>query len=255
MNEPPPRPRLLRLRIVVWRLRGVLVCLGALAVVMLVARTLAPPPPATEPVVVLARHVAAGTVLTAADLRLRPFPTCCAPEEHHADVADLLGRALAVPGPAGLPVVDGLLAGARFEVDPPAGSAVVPVRLAAAGLPLLRPGDRIDLVATADPWRTPAAASDGGTVPEVAGTNGAEDTSDADGTTGTDDPAGTGTTATLVLARAALVVQVPEAVAEGALGLAGPAPDAAVVVAVTPAEGRVLAAASAGSPLGAVLVG
>lgn len=230
-------PRLLTLRVLAWRARRVTAVLVVAALALAVARTLAPPPAPTVGVVVLARDVAAGATLDAADLRLRALPGCCVPEAALDDPTALVGRTLLVTAPAGLPVVDGLLAGERFDVDPPPGTVVVPVRLGGATAPLLRPGDRVDLVPSAGTWDGAAGDGDACT-PD-----------DGDACADPDDAAPP------VLARGALVLEVPEPPAGGTLGLASPEGEPSAVVAVTPDEGRVLASASAAAALGAVLVG
>lgn len=221
-------PRILRLRILVWRLRRVWVLAGALLVVAAVARTLAPPPPFTEAVVVAAHDVPAGAVLSPADLRVEHLPPRGVPGTAYRAEEDLIGRGVAVALPRGLPVVDTLLEGARFGIDAPAGTVVVPVHLSgAAGGGLLRPGDRVDLVAPADiGWAVEA---------------------------------GTESTPT-VLAAGALVVSVgSETDGEASLlgGGSGPDEDAdgVALVAVSVEEGHRLAAMSGIAQMGAVLVG
>lgn len=221
-------PRILRLRILVWRLRRVWVLAAALVVVAAVARTLAPPPPATEAVVVAARDVPAGAVLNAADLRVEHLAPRSVPDTAYGAEDDLVGRGVAVDLPRGLPVVDGVLEGPRFGIDAPAGTVVVPVQLSgAAGGGLLRPGDRVDLVAPADvAWSV------------------------EEGTEG----------APTVLATGALVVSVgDEADGEASLlggeAAAGDVSDGVALVAVSVEEGHRLAAMSGISQMGAVLVG
>ncbi|WP_225755331.1 RcpC/CpaB family pilus assembly protein [Actinotalea sp. Marseille-Q4924] len=135
----------------------------------------------------------------------------------------LTGREALVDLPAGLPLVEGVLAGERFAVAAPAGTVVVAVRLADPAVTgLLRPGDRVDLVT--------AAPADGG-APGVA----------AD-----------------VVARGALVLDRTTVTdTTGPLGLTGPGNAGAVltVVAVPPDEGRRLAAVVGWTDVGAVLVG
>ncbi|WP_188037840.1 SAF domain-containing protein, partial [Actinotalea sp. JY-7885] len=195
-------------------------------VALAVARTAAPPPPATTPVVVVARDVAAGTVLDDDDVRLGGLPARCVPAGAGQDPADVVGRTVTVALPAGLPLVTGVMAGERFDVDPPDGTVVVPVHLATAVATTLRAGDRVDLVAARDTW---------GPSDDV-----------------TQDPA---PPAPSVLAHGALVVEVRTAAdADGGLGAGTAAADPTVLVAVPPDEGRALAA-DAGSALGAVLVG
>lgn len=225
MTRPPPP--MLRLRILLWRLRRAGALAGVLVVVALVARTLAPPPPVTRPVVVAARDVPAGAVLRAADLRVAHLPVRGVPEAAYRDEADLLGRGVAVDLPRGLAVVDGLLEGSRFGLDPPAGTVVVPVHLTgSSGGGLLQPGDKIDLVAPADV----------GWVGEAG-----------------DEPAPT------VLARGALVVSVGDEADDATPLLGGSTSGASVadvtLVAVSAEEGHRLASMSGISQMGAVLVG
>ncbi|GGC16278.1 SAF domain-containing protein [Cellulomonas carbonis] len=209
-------PVLLRARIVLWRIRR-LCLLGALALVALgVARAAAPPAPATLPTVVAARDLAAGTVLTASDLRVARVPRALVPSGASGAPGPLVGSEVAVAVPAGLAVVEGLLAGDRFAVDAPDGSVVVPVRLAdPAVAAILRPGDRVDLVAGSD--AEPTGAPD-------------------------------------VVARDALVLESSREAAAGALGV-GPEATVLTVVAVGPDDGRRLASLAAWHAVGAVLVG
>ncbi|MCV2395777.1 SAF domain-containing protein [Actinotalea sp. M2MS4P-6] len=144
-------PVLLLVRIWFWRARPVLAALVAVAVLLTAVRVAtAPQSPGTE-VLVAARDVPAGAELTAGDLRLATLAS--PPSASGADPSGLLGRAVAVAVPEGLPLVPTLLAGERFAVDPPEGSVVLPVEVDAAAL--LRPGDRVDLLA---PGCTPEGA-------------------------------------------------------------------------------------------------
>lgn len=212
-------PRFLGLRVLAWRLRRVALAAGVVGLALLVARALAPPPPPTVPVVVAARALEAGAVLEERDLAVRRLPSRLAPDGAPRLPDDLVGEALAVPAPAGLPLVDAVLAGPRFAVEQPPGSVVVPVHLAdAATVGVLRPGDRLDLVATGG-WSGEAGAGP---------------------------PA--------VLARDALLVEMPETGSDTWDPGSGVPPP--VLVAVSPDEGRALAAtAAAGAVVGAVLVG
>lgn len=211
------------MRVLAWRLRPFLLAAALVLACALGARAAAPPPAPTVPVVVAADDLRAGDVLAAADLRTVRVPRAAAPSTAPADPAGLVGEALAVDVPRGLTVVPAHLARSRFAAAAPAGTVAVPVHLAdPAVAALLRPGDRVDLVAGA-----------------------------LEGWPGDDGPA--------VLAEAALVLEVltdPGADDEG-LGLLGAGAvagaDPLVVVAVTAHEGHRIAAAEGGS-LGAVLV-
>lgn len=212
----------LALRVLAWRLRPLLLALALVLACALGARAGAPPPAPTVAVVVAADDLRAGDVLAAGDLRTVRVPRAAAPSGAR-DADDLVGEELAVDVPCGLAVVPAHLARSRFAAAAPAGTVAVPVHLAdAAVAALLRPGDRVDLVAGA-----------------------------LDGWPGEDGPA--------VLAEAALVLEVltDPGTDDGDLGLlgAGAATDAdpLVVVAVPADEGHRIAAAEGGS-LGAVLV-
>lgn len=207
------------LRVLAWRARPLLLCLALVGGCALAARAAAPPPAPTAAVVVADGDLRAGHRLAATDLRTVRLPKGLVPGGAARDPADLVGLALAVDVPRGLPLVAAHLGGSRFARTPPAGTVAVPVRLGdgeVAGF--LRPGDRVDLVASA------------GWVEEAAGPR--------------------------VLASAALVLEVRAGDGnDGGLGLvpAGGEPEPVVVVAVSPADGHLIAAAEVGS-LGAVLV-
>lgn len=211
----------LALRVLAWRLRPLLLVLALVLACALGARAGAPPPAPTVAVVVAADDLRAGDVLAAGDLRTVRVPRAAAPSGA-PDADHLVGEELAVDVPRGLAVVPVHLARSRFAAAAPAGTVAVPVHLAdAAVAALLRPGDRVDLVAGA-----------------------------LDGWPGEDGPA--------VLAEAALVLEVlTDPGTDDDLGLlgAGAATDAdpLVVVAVPADEGHRIAAAEGGS-LGAVLV-
>ncbi len=113
------------------------------AVLLGAARVIAAPVPQGVAVVVLAHEVAAGTTLDAADLRVVTLPF--APDGSAGDPSTLVGRSALVGLPGGLPVVPALLTGARFAVEAPSGTVVLPVEVDAAAL--LRAGDRVDLLA------------------------------------------------------------------------------------------------------------
>ena len=207
-----------------WRVRPLLLALALVSACAMAARAAAPPPAPTVAVVVAAADLRAGDVLTADDLRTVRLPRSAVPTTAVAEPAGLLGEELAVDLPRGLAVVAAHLARSRFATSAPAGTVAVPVRLAdPAVAALLRPGDRVDLVAgTLDGWASDAGPS--------------------------------------VLAEAALVLEVltDEASGDaGGLGLIGTGiaegDDPLVVVAVPAEEGHRIAAAAGGS-LGAVLV-
>lgn len=105
--------------------------------------------PATTPVVVAATDLLPGEPLSAADLRLAPFPDDIAPAGTVADPATLVGRAPAGPVRTGEPVTDVRLVGAGLTARLPGGQVAAPVRLAdLAVTALVRAGDRVDVLAT-----------------------------------------------------------------------------------------------------------
>lgn len=188
----------------------------------LTVHMLRPPPPPTVDVAVTARPVAAGTELTPDDVVLRAVAADVAPPGAVHRVRGLMGRAAVVGLPAGAPLHTTLVSDDGVSAAAPRGTVVVPVRLSDdAVAALLRPGDRVDLLA---------------------------------GTTSGGEPAGT----PHYLARGALVLPVPAArKPEGAGGLLGPASDGdrpVTLVAVSPEDAPELSAVSGWGSVAAVLV-
>lgn len=132
-----------------WRYRWfVVACCLAVAALAVVAE-LRPPPEPTVPVLVTARDLPAGTLLTAADVRQES--TSRAPAGSVSTEA-AVGSTLTVGLPEGMPVVETMLLGPGLADAAPPGWVVMPVPLADALLAdLVRVGDRIDLyLAAAD---------------------------------------------------------------------------------------------------------
>lgn len=222
------RPAGLWWRLLLWRLRfGVSAAFLGVAAALLVAE-LRPEPAVTVPVAVAARELSPGGALAAADLRVVRMPPALVPIGSHSTADDVVGQHLVVGAPAGLPIVDGLLAGNRLAAAGPDGTVVAPIRLAdPAVAALLRPGDRVDLLAatgTAD--GQPAVRQLAGRAIVLADPGPrAASPADADGTVGT---------------------------------LLGAGPDlgagSLTLVAVTPAEAAALAGAVGWASLSAVVV-
>lgn len=127
--------------------RRPLAALCAAVAVLVGLRVGAAPPPPSVPVPVAARDLPAGSVVGRDDVTTAAFAPGTAPA---AVAEDPVGRVLAAPVGAGEPVTDVRLVGARLAAAHP-DLTVMPVRLPDAGVvDLLRPGDRIDLLA-ADP--------------------------------------------------------------------------------------------------------
>lgn len=125
----------------------VAVCCGVAA--SATVHVLRPDPPPTRDVVVAVRPVDAGAELRRSDVEARPVPTAMVPADALSDPDDVVGHVPAVPLAAGLPLSAALVSGGAVAALAPPGTVVVPVRLDDATARLLRPGDRVDLVATA----------------------------------------------------------------------------------------------------------
>lgn len=146
MGQPLP----LVVRVVLWRLRRGLPMALVITVGLIVVGRIAPSPEPTVPVVVTAREVPAGGVLAERDLRVARVPTRLVPDDTESEPGALTGQEVLIALPLGVPVVRSMLADGRFGRAAPPGTVTVPVRVDAVVAGLLRPGDRIDLVAPAD---------------------------------------------------------------------------------------------------------
>lgn len=121
-----------------------LVAAGAVAAGV---QAVAPPAPASSPVLVATRDLAAGATLSSDDVAVRQWPANTVPDGT-ATLDDVVGRVLAAPLRTGEPVTDVRVGATGFATTEP-GLAAVPVRLPDASVVgLLAPGDRIDLIAT-----------------------------------------------------------------------------------------------------------
>ena len=166
----------LAIRVILWRSRRLLLATGVVVLGLLVARQLAPAPEPTAPVVVTARLVSPGAALTDADLRVARLPDRLVPDDASPDPADLLGQELLIELPRGVPVVTSMLDDDRFGRPAPPGTVTVPVRLVDAAVTrLLRPGDRIDLVAPGSDAAAAVVVARGAVVLDVVSEAGATD--------------------------------------------------------------------------------
>lgn len=139
------------MRAVSWHRRLVAAACAAVAVTAGL-QALRPPSPATTPLVVAASGLASGKVLTATDLAVRAASPDAVPDGASADPAALVGRRLAAPLGTGEAVTGRRLVGptllADFTRELGADAVVTPVRITDPGpLVLLRPGDRVDVLA------------------------------------------------------------------------------------------------------------
>ncbi|CAM3443182.1 SAF domain-containing protein [Nocardioides dubius] len=151
-TAPPPllqhlRAAGLRTRRALLRHRRLLVALCLAGAVVSGLRALTPPAPATVAVTVAARDLPAGHTLSRSDLTRLQAPPELAPYGALSPSAGA-GRTLAGPLRRGTPLTDADLVAAPLLSGHP-GKVALPVRLTDAGVAaLLRPGDRIDLIAT-----------------------------------------------------------------------------------------------------------
>jgi Flp pilus assembly protein CpaB len=108
-----------------------------------------PPAVRTVPVVVAATDLPAGALLGPGDLAVVDLPAPLAPDGASGQDAALTGQVLAGPVRRGEPVTDVRVVGPGLWSQVPAGQVAAPVRLAdLAVATLLRPGDRVDVLAT-----------------------------------------------------------------------------------------------------------
>lgn len=125
------------------RLLAALAVAGALGCVLV---TLRPAPPHTVPVLVAARDLDTGAVPGPADVRVARYPPGNAPAHVLRRHPDMQGRALAAAVRRGEPITDLRLVGPQLRGEP--GGVALPVRFADADAArLLRPGDRVDVLA------------------------------------------------------------------------------------------------------------
>ena len=119
----------------------------------------------TLAVVVAGRDLPGGSPLSAADLQLARLPPSAVPGGALRLTSAAVGRMLAAPVRRGEPLTDVRLVGSRLVAALGPGLVATPVRLADPAVAgLLRPGDRVDvLAAPADPalgTRPTVAAAD-----------------------------------------------------------------------------------------------
>jgi pilus assembly protein CpaB len=145
--------RLRRPRSLLHAARQVLAALLAGTALVLALRP-APTPaassvPATTPVVVAADDLSPGAVLTTGDLTVAAYPPALQPGGTAADPTALVGATLAAGLRAGEPVTDARVVGAGLTAMLTEGQVAAPVRPADLAVSaLVRPGDRVDVLAT-----------------------------------------------------------------------------------------------------------
>lgn len=108
--------------------------------------------PRSLPVVVAARDLPAGHVLTPKDLRTARWPPTQRPADAHADPRRLEHRRLAGPVSAREPITSGRLLGHDLAAGLPAGLVATPVAVADPhAAELVHAGNRVDLLCTPRP--------------------------------------------------------------------------------------------------------
>ena len=147
-------PRLRRPRSPVHLARQVAAAVLTLSALVLALRPSPSPAAAdgqtTVPVVVAARELPAGAVLTAADLATADYPSTAAPAGVVGDARKVVGRVLAGGVRTREPISDARLVGPGVTAHLPAGQVAAPVRLSdLAVAALVHTGDRVDVLATA----------------------------------------------------------------------------------------------------------
>lgn len=142
------------------RRRGLLAAGLAAGAVATALPVLAPDPAAGTAVLAAARDLAAGAAVGAEDLLVVHLPADLVPAGALLPGADVVGRLAAGSVRAREPLTDVRLVGPGLLAATGDGLVAVPVRLAdPAAAALLRPGDRVDVLAAATgPDGPPAAA-------------------------------------------------------------------------------------------------
>ncbi len=135
-------------RAVSWHRRLLAAGLAAIAVAAGI-HAVEPAEPVTVPVLVAARDLAAGVPLAAADLEVRALPEALVPLGVLQPGDETVGRLLTGAVRAGETLTDVRLLGPSLVDGLGAGAVATPVRVADAGVVgLVRPGDRVDVLAT-----------------------------------------------------------------------------------------------------------
>jgi pilus assembly protein CpaB len=130
----------------------------------------APDRAATVKVVVSARDLPPGTVLTASDLATAAYPADAAPTGVVGDPRHLLHRVLAGGVRAKEPLTDARLVGPGVTALLPTGQVAAPVRLADLGMAaLVHTGDRVDVLATVADAPSAEVIADGALVVATTG--------------------------------------------------------------------------------------
>jgi pilus assembly protein CpaB len=136
------------------RRRRLIAALLAGAAVVSALTALRPPATATVRIWSAARDLSGGAALSSADVRVERLPSADAPAGALAAGHPVVGRMLAAPVRRGEPLTDvRLLSTSLLAALGTPGLVAVPVRVAdgPATSALVQPGDRVDIIAAADP--------------------------------------------------------------------------------------------------------
>lgn len=132
-------------RAVSWHRRGLAAVAAAIAVLALYS-ALNPSTDTAARVVAAAREVAPGALLSADDLELRAVPPSLLPERAVLSIDEAVGRAAAAGLTRGSLLTEVSVVAPRANSEP--GTVIAPVKVRDPDVvALLRPGDRIDLLA------------------------------------------------------------------------------------------------------------
>jgi pilus assembly protein CpaB len=146
----------------VGRRRRLIAALFAGAAVVSALTALRPPATATVRIWSAARDLSGGAALSSSDVRVERLPAIDVPAGVLAAARPVVGRMLAAPVRRGEPLTDvRLLSTSLLTALGTSGLVAVPVRVAdgPATSVLVQPGDRVDVIAAADPQSAGAVAT------------------------------------------------------------------------------------------------
>ncbi|MDQ0735667.1 RcpC/CpaB family pilus assembly protein [Arthrobacter agilis] len=155
------RPFRYRLRRLVYRRRRLLACLLFSLAAGVAVEALVGDDYATTTVATAARDLAAGTVLTEADVALTRLPVAAVGHRPFGQTDRLVGQQLATPLLRGSPIASTALVGDGLLTGAAPGTVAVPLRPADPGIvQLLAPGQLVDVVlSTGNGFESPAQST------------------------------------------------------------------------------------------------
>ncbi len=188
-------------------------------------QALAPEPARTTPVVIAITDLPPGGTIAEPDVSVAWWPADLVPRDAVRTVADVLGRSVTAAVAAGEPLTSARLVGPGLTASLAlSGQVASPVRVADEAVTgLVRPGDRVDVI-----------AAQAGNSDPISG--------------------GSASARAYVVASAALVVTVPAASTATVFSSSADAPTGLVLLAVSRSESLALAQAAVLGPLSLVLV-